>query len=553
MKKIIVFILVMIILAGCAPVPSLVSVIKRVNVPGDYATISAALNAAQPGWQINVQPGTYNEALTLKTSGTADAPISLYCTTPKGCTINSGGAKTITAGGKAISYYTIDGFRLISTMTPSASASSFDASIDLQGPWVGYYDKNGGNNGYSITNCYVEGAIRFYGHNNLVENCEFNGLSKRWQNGVSDAYGASHHNTYRNNYIYNYGNRGIWSMQVTEYILMESNRIVNSGKCIDADGAGIPVYYHTIRGNTFESCNMGIELENAFESLVEGNLIKSGTKGIHVSGTGNGPDFFTENKIEYRHLDTHTIIRNNIIYAGTQEGVTSTAQTGLTFVNNTIYYTSTPAGYYSGLDLSTYYVTGTFPSNNWTVKNNVIIDSNAALINTGTSGLAISHNFYKPNARYIFKNTSVSPSIFTINTFEQWQYNTASLTGDPLFKSTDPSSPDFLRPSAGSPLCTGGENGGYMGAYPCAALTPTYTPLPASPTLTPTGTNTPVPNTVTSQPTVTATKTVTVTPSVTSSQTSIPPTATETPAPTATATPECHYFTSLGSNICAGK
>jgi parallel beta-helix repeat protein len=39
---------------------------RRILVPGDYATIQAAINAAKPNDTVYVKPGTYNEALTFK-------------------------------------------------------------------------------------------------------------------------------------------------------------------------------------------------------------------------------------------------------------------------------------------------------------------------------------------------------------------------------------------------------------------------------------------------------------------------------------------------------
>ena len=69
-KNTISLILVVVFLSACAGEAAQKSVLPVVvTVPGNYATIGAAINAAQPGWQINVQAGTYNERITLPKSG----------------------------------------------------------------------------------------------------------------------------------------------------------------------------------------------------------------------------------------------------------------------------------------------------------------------------------------------------------------------------------------------------------------------------------------------------------------------------------------------------
>jgi hypothetical protein len=101
-------------------------------------TIQAALNVAKAGETITVKNGTYNETLTLKTTGTASQPITLKCETPLGCTVNSGSARSlVTYDGRQIGYYIVDGFRFISTIANTGSDPNLACKLCFQllGRW----------------------------------------------------------------------------------------------------------------------------------------------------------------------------------------------------------------------------------------------------------------------------------------------------------------------------------------------------------------------------------------------------------------------------------
>lgn len=114
---------------------------------------------------------------------------------------------------------------------------------------------------------------------------------------------------------------------------------------------------------------------------------------------------------------------------------------------------------------------------------------------------------------------------------------------------------------SGSPLCTAGEGGTYVGAFPCSMaiiITPTKTQTSTQTftrtnTVTASVTNTPTPSqtntltsTVTASNTPTATDTLTSTPTNTSTVT---PSRTSTPTPTNTPTLECHKVNFLDGSI----
>lgn len=200
-----------------------------------FRTIQHCLDIVQPGDTCLIRRGTYNEALVLRTSGTESSRIMIRNYNGEIVTIDSGNSQTLRTGGRR-HCYTIEGLRFT---TNHRNHEDSDATLNFgDGVWDGVSPKSGGNNGFIIRDCYIEGAIHFYGHNNIVENCELNGRGE-WGNGIIDWFGPSHDNVYRNNEIYGYSPRGVWSMQYTENILIEGNVIHDIvGSAIDLDGAG---------------------------------------------------------------------------------------------------------------------------------------------------------------------------------------------------------------------------------------------------------------------------------------------------------------------------
>jgi len=407
-----------------------------------WRTIQKCLNSVKAGDTCLLSAGTYNEALTLKASGTASLPITLRCATAKGCTVNSGSSKTIITGGR-VDYYTIDGLRLIANFTP---VDQSDVSIDLgKNMPFSSTDRTFGNNGFIIRNCYIEGAIHFYGHNNLMENCELNGKNI-WHNGLIDNFAASFNNIYRNNTIYNYIVRAVWSMNGTDNILIEGNTIHDVRHGIDCDGAFVPTTRCNLINNHIYNVGIngwgtGLFLENCFNCLIQGNTIHDIQQGpgIFFENYGNGSineGWHTFNNIEYRNKNTNTRIIGNVIYNyHTDAGISLHSVNGVIVDHNTIYFTgvcspSTAVCSAIGLtkDMDTNGVI--YCSQNETITNNVLFEKGINWFCTPT----------------------VNDTILLGN-----------FIGNPLF--VNPPTDLHLQPS--SPACTSGQGGGHVGAYPC--------------------------------------------------------------------------------------
>ncbi len=449
-------------------IPSSVSA-RTISVSPGESIQTQCLNVVVPGDTCEIQPGTYSitTPLTLKVSGTQTAPITLKCATIMGCTINSGTSKTLVTSNQT-HYYTIENFRFIaSSVTPHATLYFGEGTTWSKS------DKTLGNNGYIFRNNYVEGNMLFYGHDNLVENSELNGKNI-WNDGITDWYASSYNNTYRHNKIYDYKVRSIWTMQYTDNILIEDNDVNNH---IDCDGAGHPVTRCIVKNNRIHDAGMGIQIENSFDSVFEGNVISNvQTFGMIIENYGKSADFNADS--EYRNTISNITVKNNLIYNPGSNGIYIYGASGGIIENNTIIYSKPNAGYYGALALARY---DTFLSHDWVIKHNIFSSQNVtALVTTSTTPLpnmVIDYNLYLGSKFYQrIDNT------FTAKTTPQWQalgYDQHSLFTDPLFIDSSTSNYQLV---PNSPACTGGQNGHYLGAFPCAVSSPTASSSPlASP------------------------------------------------------------------------
>ncbi|MCK9618699.1 MAG: right-handed parallel beta-helix repeat-containing protein, partial [Lentimicrobiaceae bacterium] len=348
------------------------------SVGTPFLTIQKSLDVAIAGDTVNIMAGTYPEALVLKTTGSSSARITVRNYNGASVTVSSGNSKALRAGGRR-HYYVFDGLRFITDHMVYDAPYDNDFTLDFKDViWDGN-TTDAGNCGFIVRNCYVEGAIRIYGHGILVENCELNGKSL-WRNGIMDGYTSSHDNIYRRNTIYGYKDRGVWSMQYTDNILIEENIIhdiynPSNGNSIqagvDCDGAGHPVTRCIVRKNTIY--NVGgrlVEMENSFNSVVEDNIgHDSKLMGIHFINYGLGSADFTSDA-EHRTTNTNSIVRNNIVYNTTQDGIIIRAAPGTKIYNNTIFNVSGTKGYYGAISLIAY---GGYYSHNVDIRNNIVM------------------------------------------------------------------------------------------------------------------------------------------------------------------------------------
>ncbi len=256
------------------------------SLASPWKTVQHAVNSVSPGDTIFLRAGTYPEHITISISGAAGSPITLTNYPGEAATINGGSATAITTSG-AVSYWTIQGLSITSTNR---------YTLQL-GWWGGSFNTN-----WIVKANHLYGSSITKGTNQLFDSNDVSGIypdgSKygafsgqgNGDAGLMDIDG-SNHDTFSNNLIHDFSNsdaRGIWTQGYTHDDLIQNNTVSNIlptggiGQSIDLDGAGTVEWNHTVRGNHVSGNNhVGIQLENAFASLIEDNTIQdTGSAGI---------------------------------------------------------------------------------------------------------------------------------------------------------------------------------------------------------------------------------------------------------------------------------
>ena len=373
-----------------------------------WLTIQNCLNKVLPKDTCLIRAGTYNESLTIITSGSSGAIITLQNYNGETVTVNSGTSMSLKTTGHQ-SFYTIDGLRFIS----SISGGEQVRTIDFANGWSTNETVPAGGNGFiTLRNCYVEGAVLFNGPNNTVENCEFNGKNLL-NDGVHFRFAASLYGIIRNNVIHDYLGRAVWADSSTDGILIENNRIYNTYLGIDCDGAYVPVTHCNVIGNTIyntgrdanhQGWGASIFLENAFNAVVDKNIIynsPTGT-GIYVVNYGNGPDWFTKDNVEYRDRDLDATITNNIIYnLNGSAPILDYAASGIGFYNNTIVMIDAPSWLHA-VEMYEKYVTAdtTYYPQRWTIRNNIITGTGDTMAWWASNSISFSTSTFSNNLYY---------------------------------------------------------------------------------------------------------------------------------------------------------
>jgi hypothetical protein len=415
----------------------------------------------QPGDTIYLRYGTYNENINMTRSGSQSAPITLSGYSGEEVIINGGSDMAIQAS-SAASYWILESLTVQSTNRYTLRLGWWDQP--LTDHWI-------------VRNNKLFGANFFIGTNSLWENNNIDGTGysgTEGDAGITEA-GTSNHNIIRKNTIHDFTNkdaRGIWSEGHTHNSLIEANDISNidagsgefKGQCIDLDGAGQVEWDHIVRGNDLSNCNyVGIQLENAFHTLVENNRISNiKTAGIIVinynSNTGCkvGGDSNQYGDVkgtgDCRGVDLHTTLQQNILVnAGLLGGIISYASAGVNVYHNLIDGSTSALYIYDTADFS----------KNWDVRNNIFSNNSRTVISVSdpASFVKEDHNLiFNSNPKGIYEiRTEKHVSLFypLQDWRDKFKLSQNTFEGDPLF--IDPSKLDFhLQPN--SPAVGAGVN-----------------------------------------------------------------------------------------------
>ena len=177
-----------------------------INVPGDYGTIQAAIDAANAGDTINVAAGTYYENITLKDG------VEVLGAGADVTTINGGGSGSVVTANDVDSATKLDGFTITNgsatygggmhnnNSSPMVTDCTFSGNTATDyGGGGGMYNDN--NSSPTVTGCtfsgntatgYGGGMSNFSSSSPAVTNCTFSGNSaNNYGGGMSNINSSS--------------------------------------------------------------------------------------------------------------------------------------------------------------------------------------------------------------------------------------------------------------------------------------------------------------------------------------------------------------------------
>ena len=390
-----------------------------------FKTIQKCLNVVRPGDQCNINTGTYNEALSLVTSGSSTAPITVQSSGGL-VTINSGTSAAVKCSRSPMGYYTFNNLTFTTTHSGTFDGDLYP-TVDLgtSTAWWGYGspadntpavdDDTNGNNGFKLFQCVINGRVGLLGHLNSITYCTFNG-GGAYTNGIHDLTIVSHKNDYSHNTFTGYTHRAIWSMSNTYGITANYNTITHWGvagdpAAIDFDGAYIADNNNTANYNLMHdsdnSTGYAVQFENGMNCVMNGNVVYNVPRGMSMINYPQSPGI-----TDYRYTNTNNIISNNVIYNSSTAAIEAINSPGNLIYNNTI--DNEMAGGWGAITMADG-GSGGVPSNNNVIKNNIITNSNTGITLQGSpTGTVITNN--------LFYNNSSNGSV-----------GTASQIGNPLY------------------------------------------------------------------------------------------------------------------------
>ncbi|HYG99954.1 MAG TPA: alkaline phosphatase family protein [Terriglobales bacterium] len=199
-----------------------------------WRTIQYAVNQAQPGWRINVAPGTYQERVNITKSGTATARIVLKSTTKWGAKVTTTSSQGYYHIGINANYVDVVGFDVYGTSTSTAGIG-----IDI----FGSYNRVIGNRVHDLITSDCSGRGGLVGitvpwtgqtvatrkYNEITGNVVHDIHCTTFPGNKAGAciYIADQHNTVNNNLVYTCGSYGIESNHLTGWNKIINNTVAN--------------------------------------------------------------------------------------------------------------------------------------------------------------------------------------------------------------------------------------------------------------------------------------------------------------------------------------
>lgn len=294
---------------------------KIIVVPDDYATIQKAINAANPGDSIYVRASIYYEHVVVNKT------VSLRGENRLTTVIDGGGV------GDVVRIEADDA--LFSGFTVRSSSSGFHAGIYLYNA-----DRCVINNSIITSNLQF-GILFLVSTYNIIENSE---VSNNSWNGIDVGDTGSHHNTIRNNVVFqNGGNYGVDAYAGSDYTIIEDNTVYNNAWIGIAIGwsHNCVIRNNRLHNNTASS----LVLDTASHCTVVNNTISNSRHGgITLLGLGNYFNNILNNTVRFGEAGIdlgasarYTTISGNVI-SRNNYGLRIAYNEGYPNYNNYVYH-----------------------------------------------------------------------------------------------------------------------------------------------------------------------------------------------------------------------
>lgn len=357
---------------------------------GTYTTIQAGVNAAVAGDTVIVRAGTYNEMVTVSTSGTASQYITIRG--DSGAIIDGTGLTFPTTSDPCglvyienQSYITIQGFQIMNAVMNSTKV--FQAGIFVLGAGAGIQIRNNkvSNIVNSLKNSGCHG-IGIYGTSttplkdvvvvgNEVFNCQTGWSESMVLNGNVNGFTVS------NNIVHDNNNIGIDFIGHEGTCPVDSIDRARNGTCTDNH-----VYNITSKGNAAYGNDQsadGIYVDGGFNIIIERNIVDKCDIGIELASEWPGKN--TE-AITVRNNFVSRSVQGNLL-AGGYDSKRGNA-VNCAFVNNTTYQGA------SGEIVLQYNCNGITIINNILVGLSSVSDGYIQQWGSNNSNVKLSNNLY---------------------------------------------------------------------------------------------------------------------------------------------------------------
>ena len=322
--------------------------VYSVGAGGRFSSIAAAVNAAGPGDEVLILPGTYSESLNLYRSGSPGAPITIAAQTAGSVTLSGWGFRSVIAGNAQ--YITLNGINVNGCNNPQSSdppAISTNTGWlvqnvniqNVQGVGLTVYGSNetlqnvnasycgrAGLSGYQCSNIYVQNCITSY-NNTFNNDPDYDAGAGKWF--------QTDHVTLDGVQSYNNAGPGIWFDWNNTNVTIENCKSYNNhGVAHSWSGDGIRVEVSQgpfqIRNNSFwGNSGSNINIEECRNVSVTGNWMTGSM--IVLQDWPRGSQFTLQNV----SIMNNTLVNTQITSQGGTWNTSSGQQKNLWIDHNT--------------------------------------------------------------------------------------------------------------------------------------------------------------------------------------------------------------------------